>query len=201
MIKTHLRFHRILVLSVYLYNVNGGGRHFGRQSDSNLRLDCYFSSYIYFPCAIDEGKMAVNNRVLLALLTLLSGGAALAAPRVPKLSRISVDVVHEEGESCELLQLHCQRLALERRLHEASMQRRDLEHQLVSLVSQAKVISNVLESRERLSSFESRSFLDSRGQMSSDRVGQHLRLRGGVQSDPCSNTQTGCSCEIARSEP
>ena len=146
------------------------------------------------------------NRVSYPLLTFCCCAVMVGASHMPKLSRVSIDVVPEGAGSCELLQLHFQNLALQHQLQEASMQRRDLENRLSSLVSRSKDSASFLNSKERTSkldqsSVDTRTALDNHLQMSSDRAGQHLRLRGGVQSDPKSNFQTVCSNVISsRSE-
>jgi hypothetical protein len=138
-------------------------------------------------------------RMQQSLLALCSLAVMLEASHMPKLSRVSIDVVPEGKGSCELLQLHFQHLALQQQLQEASMQRRDLENRLSSLVSRSKDNSNFLNSRDRSTDFESRTSIDNHVSLS-DRAGQHLRLRGGVQGDSNSNLQA-CTSQIAtRSE-
>jgi hypothetical protein len=115
---------------------------------------------------------------------------------MPKLSRVSIDVVPDGKGSCELLQLHFQHLALQRQLHEASVQRRDLEDRLSSLVSRSKDSSNFLNSRDRSMDAETRNIVVNHVAMA-DRAGHHLRLRGGIQEDSNPNLQATCSNQIA----
>jgi hypothetical protein len=136
------------------------------------------------------------NHFSLALFTIIIYTATIEASHMPKLSRVSIDVVPDGKGSCELLQLHFQHLALQRQLQEASMQRRDLEDRLSSLVSRSKDSSNFLNSRDRSTDTESRNIVDNHVAMP-DRAGHHLRLRGGIQGDSNSNLQATCGNQIS----
>ncbi len=144
--------------------------------------------------SILSGRVTSMNLFSFALLTIFFY-TVIEASHMPKLSRVSIDVVPDGKGSCELLQLHFQHLALQRQLHEASMQRRDLEDRLSSLVSRSKDNSNFLNSRDRSMDADTRNIVDNHVAMT-DR-GHHLRLRGGIQDDSNPNLQATCVNQLA----
>ena len=94
------------------------------------------------------------NRIRQTLLALCSCAVALEAMQIPKLSRFSVDVAYEDAENhdlAELLKLHFQHLALQRKIQEACTQKQNLGKRIASVASRPYRNSLVAHTRELIS--------------------------------------------------